>query len=171
MWVGSCFRGDSDNDVMWVQHGVYHQALGIITGTCQEYMNFAHRILDDRWEEWDFITRFDHRTLQNAHDTIAAAWRFRCLDAAKQMELSFDKEPGGEPDFVSHWLNWLQGEVKSWKNSPYLVRLVVKILRNQNEPAGYRAEADLNWELVLRYGDVPWEQSRIDAAQAAVKAD
>ena len=64
MIVGSCFRGDDDKDVMWLQHEVYHAALGIITGTCQEYMNFAHRILDDRWEEWDFITRFDHRTLQ-----------------------------------------------------------------------------------------------------------
>ena len=36
-------------------------------------------------------------------------------------------------------------------------------------PAGYRAEADLNREIIARYGDVPWEQSRMDAADAALE--
>ena len=159
MWVGSCFRGDSDKVVMWMQHDVYHEALHIISGTSQEYTNFAHRILDDRWDEWEFIDRFDHRTLQDAHDTIAAAWRFRCLPSVRQMGFPIDGDHEGDPNFVGHWLNWLQEEVRSWKNSPYLIRLVMRILRNQNKSEGYRAEADLKMALIARYEDVPWKQS------------
>ena len=169
MIVGSCFRGDSDEEVMLLQHDVYYQALGIISGTCQEHTNLAHRILDDRWDEWEFVNRYDHRTLQRAHDTIAAAWRFRCLPSVRQIKLPTDHEHEEVPDFVGHWLDWLQAEVQSWKDTPYKIRLVIKILRNQNKPAGYRAEADLNWELIVRYDDVPWDQSRMDAADTALK--
>ena len=164
MIVGSYFRGDSDKVVMWLQHDVYGEALRIISSICQEYTNFAHRILDDDWYERDLSDGFDHRILQDAHDTIAAAWRFRCLPSVRQMELPIDGDHEGTPNFVGHWLNWLQEEVRSWKDSPYLIRLVTRILRNQNKPEGYSAEADLKQELLAHYDDVPWEQSSIDAA-------
>ena len=153
---------------MSIQDDVYHEALGIISDTCQEYTNLAHRILD-RWDEWEFIERFDHRTLQIAHDTIAAAWRFLCLPSLRQMEFSFDCEHAGSPDFAGHWLSWLQGEVRSWKGSPYLIHLTTKILRNQNTQAGYAAESDLARELVARYSEVPWEGRRKDIADAAIE--
>ena len=79
MIVGRCFHGDDGNDVMWLQHDVYNEALGIISGICQEYTNLAHRILDADPPRLETITSYDHRTLQRAHDTIAAAWRYRCL--------------------------------------------------------------------------------------------
>ena len=60
-----------------------------------------------------------------------------------------------EPDFARHWLDWLLEEVRSWKDSPHLVRLVMQILTNQNQPVGYRAETALRYGLIDRYSDVP----------------
>ena len=168
MWVGSRFLGNDDKDVMWLQHDVYGQALGIIAETCQDYARSAQRILFDNADDSEFIHRFDHRTLQDAHDTIAAAWRYRCLLEVRQMPLPMDDDWTGSPDFKGHWLNWLLEEVRSWKHSPFLVRCVVKILKNQNQPKGYKAEADLKWELMIRYGDVPWEPELLSAAEGAL---
>lgn len=166
MIVASRFQGDDDVDVMMIQHDVYGKALGIISGTCQEYTNLAHRILDDDPPKWDFISRYDHRTLQRAHDTIAAVWRFRGLPSIRQMEFPLDREHGPLPDFAGHWLIWLEEEVSTWKYRSRLIRLVVTILQNQNVPVGYRAEADLNLELLHYYGDVPWYQRVIDVAHS-----
>ena len=155
---------------MRIQQDVFSEALGIITGTCLEVTNFAHRILD-RWEGWESVERFDHRTLQMAHDKIAAAWRFQCLPSLRQMELTHVQESKDKPDFAKHWLDWLREEIQSWKHNPYLIRLVVEILKNQNQPVGYRAEANLNWELIDRYLDVPWEQWIRDATSADLHYD
>ena len=59
-------------------------------------------------------------------------------------------------DHMRHWLDWLNEEVQSWKHDLYLVRYVMKILTNQNQPEGYKAESELAWALVSRFGDVPW---------------
>ena len=163
MIVASFFRGDDDTDVMWLQHDVYGEALGIITSICQEYTHLAHQILDD-WDDWEFVARFDHRTLQYAHDIIAATWRFRCLSQIRQIALPVDRKAIELPNFQRHWLNWLDVEVRSWMHDPYLIRLVVKILRNQNNPTGYQAEHDLNLSLAQRYDDVPWSRPSLAIA-------
>ena len=193
MIVGPRFDGDGyiDTYVMWRQHDVYYQALGIIANTCQEYVQLAHSLIGDPSKGWEFINSFDHRTLQGSHDILAAVWRFRYEGEVRQMKLpgfrmcqyypcpwlmeggklDLDRLWGGwncpisdcmwlkeevEPDFVGHWLRWLEKEVRSWKHSPYLIRLVIQILQNQNKPLGYRAEDALHCDLVVRYSDVPW---------------
>ena len=155
---------------MWLQHDVYDKALGIITGTCLETTNFAHRILD-YWEGWESIVSFDHRTLQLAHDKIAAAWRFRRLPILRQTEFTDTIELKVNPDFVADWLEWLHEEVQSWKHYPYLIRYVIQILKNQNQPEGYRAEDNLNLALLDRYDDVPWRQEIRDAAEATLRSE
>ena len=171
MIVAGRFHEDDDVDVMWIQHDVYNEALGIISGICQEYTNLAHRILDDDLPKWEIINSYDHRSMQRAHDTIAAAWRLRCLPSLRQMEFPLDGEPGEWPDFAGHWLKWLEEEVSSWKHHTPLIRLVVKIVQNQSVPVGYRAEDDLNVELLLHYEDVPWYQSVVDAVYSIRQAE
>ena len=194
MIVGSLFNGDgSINDsVMWRQHVVYGQALGIIAGTCQEYMELAYYLMEDSDEYWERIYSFDHRTLQHAHDILAAVWHFRYEIKLRQMELPGCRPckeyycpsrtegktiylyglrngekcpvPGcislqykEEPDFAVHWLNWLRNEVKSWERYPSLIRLVARILKNQNQPAGYEAEKALETALMYDYyAGIPW---------------
>ena len=194
MIVGSRFEGDGhiDTYVMWRQHDVYHRALGIITNTCQEYVQLAHSLIGDPSRGWEFINSYDHRTLQHSHDILAAVWRFRYDSVVRQLEhpvfrkcryyacpwrtdegeVNLDRlwrtlqcpNPGctwltkeEEPDFAGHWLKWLQNEVRAWKFSPHLIRLVIQILTNQNQPAGYRSEAALSCDLIARYSDVPWK--------------
>ena len=94
MIVGSCFYGDGSINtyVMWRQHDVYHQALGIITGICQEYMELTYRLIDDPTVSWEPIDYVDHRTIQHAHDILTVVWRFRYEKKLRQMEL-----PGCSP--------------------------------------------------------------------------
>ena len=191
--VGSRFRGDGNVDsyVMWRQHDVYHEALGIIAGICQEYIRWAYRLIGNAEKSGKFIDSFDHRTLQASHDVLAAVWRYRYEYKVRQMEL-----PGfrpcrdyrcplsangedvdldrvwtagqcrktdclwltgeGSPDVAGHWLDWLRNEVRSWQDYPHLIRLVMEILTNQNNPVGYRAEDALRYDLLVQYEDVPW---------------
>ncbi len=175
MIVGIYFNGDDDNQVKWLQHDVYGAALHIIVRTCWEHVKYANMVLYDDWgNRWDPVYEFDHRTLQVAHDLMAAAWRSRYAFAIRQHPLPIDGIRNNEiPDFVGHWLAWLRNEVESWNDgvcprdySASLIRFVSQILKNQNRPAGYRAEKKLAWELVNRYSDVPWERRWADAIES-----
>lgn len=172
MIVGRYFDGDGDRDlhVQWLQHDVYSEALGIISSTCQEYMRSAHALLDD-WEGWEFIERFDHRTLQHAHDLLAAVWRFRYEMKLRQFDSPSERPTGDKPDFVGHWLSWLREEVESWIHDPGRIRLVVTILRNQNQPVGYKAETALHWDIMTVCSDVHWKRSVVHATKSALKVE
>lgn len=215
MIVGRRFDGDGHTDkwVMRQQRDVYGLALHIITDTCQEYAQLAHKLIGDPSEDYWFIYEYDHRTLQHSHDILAAVWRYRHENVVRQMQLpafrtclvrdsvlppfgfpyerptewvrrqdncpqppsqrDMDRDSlwgpweclfprcswltkPGEPDFIGHWLRWLQKEVQSWDHSPHLVRHVLQILQNQNQQEGYQAEAALSSDLIDRFDDVPW---------------
>ena len=140
-------------------------------------MRTAHALLEN-WEGWEFIERFDHRTLQIAHDLLAAVWRFRYEMKLRQFELPFEEQKplfeqprGDEPAFMGHWLTWLQEEVDSWIHDPERVRLVVTILRNQNQPVGYKAETALHWDIMMGFSDVPWKRSLVQATKSTLKSE
>lgn len=187
MIVASLFDGDGciDSHVMWKQHDVYYDALDIISRTCQEYAQFANRMARDVSELWEHVEKFDHRTLQLAHDILAAAWRFEHEIEVRQMKLPGCGPCEGyfcqsetyvgmwtpiscpqrqcawlrfkeEPDVAVHWLSWLREEVRSWKHRPAMICCVMEILANQNTPLGYQVERALCWNLILHYGEVPW---------------
>ena len=140
------------------------------------------------------ISGYDHRTLEDAHDILAAVWRFRCLARVQQLEFPFysffypgntakqdlisrwrwekeladwEKRLVSEPDYAGRWLSWLGEEVESWKHeNSSLIHLILAILTNQNQPAGFEAEASLLEYLIARYDDVPWKKSLIDAVES-----
>ena len=140
MWVFTCFDGDYDEEVAWKQHDVYRDALGIIVQTCNLFALRARALLDDTdHPDWGTVGTFDHRTLQRAHDLLAAVWRFRY--DARQFELSVDprhpcwvrplvdrEAPVKSHDLLAEvparWLGWLREEVDGWLHSPHLVRSV-----------------------------------------------
>ncbi len=161
MLVVPLFEGDAEVDsyVMWVQHDVYHSALWTVANTCQKYERYARRILgiDDFVEH---VREFDHRALQDAHDILAAVWRYRWELKVRQFSLHFEGgEHIDEPCFSRHWLSWLRDEVRTWLERPYLIREVIKILHNINSAEGYKSEAQLCWDLLQDYDDVPWTNS------------
>ena len=106
---------------------------------------FALRALLDDTDhpDWGTVETFDHRTLQRAHDLLAAVWRFR--HDARQFELSLDvchprwsrplvdREAPVKPhdllaEVPGRWLDWLREEVDGWLHSPHLVRSVQRPL-------------------------------------------
>lgn len=158
MIVGTFFDGDDDTKIAWKQHDVYGEALGAIIGTSNRLALFAKSLLDDKSHaNWGTIETCDHRTLQGAHDLLAAAWRFR--HDFRQSELPLERQP--EP-LVPHtpenlWLWWLRDEIEEWVWQPELVQRVQLILANQNKPVGYAAESRLCLALLDRFQDVPWD--------------
>ena len=182
MLVFPWFDGDDDDEVAWKQHDVYRDALGIIVRKCNQFALRTRGLLDDTAHpDWGAVERFDHRTLQTAHDLVAAVWRFR--HDARQFELLVDvpRPRLGRPlvdlespatprdpldEVPGRWLDWLRGEVDDWLHSSHLVRSVQLVLANQNEPAGYVAESQLELDLLDRFEDVPWKPELRAVAEA-----
>ena len=152
MIVAPIFDGDEAMDTAVRQHDVYGEALAIIVTTCNQHARFARSLLDDRHHpEWGTVDRFDHRTLQAAHDLLAAAWRFE----TQQLELRFN--PKGPFETIERmWFDWLRNEVAGWIDAPRMARCVQLILTHQNQPVGYAAEAQLSLDILDRFPDVPW---------------
>lgn len=187
MIVGAYFDGDDDAEVAWKQHDVYGHALGIIVRTCNLFALRARALLDDSdHPDWGIVEEFDLRTLQVAHDLLAAAWRFR--HDSRQFELFVEVPRGlwacllidsGSPvrlhdplaEVPRRWLGWLREEVEGWLDLPYLVRSVQLILANQNEPVGYLAESQLSVDLLCRFEDVPWKPDWRAALEADLAKD
>ena len=184
--------GDYVDQVQWSQHRVYDDALKIIVRNCEGQAKLAQMVLYDDWgERWEWIELQDHRTLQVAHDMLAAAWRYRHAFETKLFPLPFDGRQfplpfeewwdGDGPNFAGRWLAWLDNETKSWREGRFwftdsddrnarLIRLVVRILENQNNPVGYRAESNLAWEILNRFKDVPWRRSWANAVKSDYEA-
>ena len=166
MWVVPRFDGDVDMELAKKQHDVYGQALGIIVRQCNLYAEFARRVLDDAdHPEWGTVESFDHRTLQEAHDLLAAVWRFR--NDIRQTGMPF--VDGHSLDEVQElWLDWLRNEIDRWFEYPERVRWVQLILTNQNKPSGYVAEAQLALNIINGFSDVPWGQRLLEIHEAAL---
>ena len=146
------------------QNDVYGQALWIIVRQCNLYAEFARRVLDDAdHSEWGTVESFDHRTLQGAHDLLAAVWR--CRNDFRQSELPFVNKNSLD-EVQELWLDWLRNEIASWFDYPERVRWVQLILTNQNKPPGYVAEAQLALNIINWFWGVPWNQGLSEAHEA-----
>ena len=166
MWVTPLFDDDVDMEVASQQHTVYADALWIIVSQCNQYTEFARRLLYDAdLPEWVAVDRFDHRTLQHAHDLLAAVWRFR--NNLRQLGLPFVPK-GSVDDVPTLWLAWLRREVAAWIDYPDRLRLVRVILANQNTPLGYVAESQLALNIMDGFPNVPWDLKWREAAEAAL---
>lgn len=165
------FLGEDDTAIAWKQHDVYREALRVIVRGCNKLTRFAKALLDDTSHpKWGEVGSYDHRTLQSAHDLLAAAWRFRT--DMRQLELGLERalEPLKPRTPEEVWLIWLNREVQTWVDAPELVRDVQLILNHQNEPKGDIAEARLCLALLGRFSDVPWKPDYKEAHQTDLEA-
>ena len=159
-------KGDGDMEVAGKQHDVYHQALGIIVSKCNRYTEFARSLLDDAdHSEWGTVDGFDHRTLQHAHDLLAAVWRLR--NDFREAALPF-VEKNSLDEVQTLWLDWLRHEIAGWIDYPHRVCFVQLILTNQNELPGHIAEAQLSLDIINWFTDVPWDQEWREAYEATI---
>ena len=154
MIVGSFFHGDDDKVLARTQHDIYGDACGILISSCNRFTRFSKAVLNDTGHvDWGQIESFDHRTLQHAHDLLAAVWR--CENPSQQQKLRLlNTHKESSPKLL--WIDWLRKELSAWIDHPHLVRSVQLILANQNKPIGYAAEFRLCTDIVDRFHSVPW---------------
>jgi hypothetical protein len=160
MIVTSMFEGDDDTHLMWLQHDVYGAALDNIVSRVKDYNDFAEAYLNVR--RGDFPRSYDYRNLQQAHDVLAACYRFR--HPAQQFELPFEGTvPRGELDMcvVKTWLNWLKDECISWFVEPRLISHIRDLIVEADVEFLKYWEEDLHFRLVERFRDVPWSASQM----------
>jgi hypothetical protein len=154
MLVTRKFDGDNDEALKWQQHDCYGEASGIIAGGCLRHYESALRVTGQYTtgiaKQLEALRQsFDHRTLQDAHDFLAAWWRWR----------HHRHEPylaGMEPATVQGWLMWLRHEAGGWPaHAPDVVLQVAWVLLHQNTDKGYLAEDGLQSALRLHYNGMP----------------
>jgi len=106
-----------------------------------------------RWPDDDSI---DHRTMQDVHDLLAAAWRFEASPA----QFALGETRAAPVDRMDEWLRWLRTTVEAWSSKPERVRTVMLIITNQNTQVGYVAEDQLRNYLAAEYEHIPWDTPR-----------
>lgn len=167
MWVADYFHGDNDPStrISWIQNEVYKDALRIIVDGSLGHIRAAHSLVgSEHPDNLNRFGKFDHRTLQLAHDVIAAAWRYHCL--ITEMPLFFHTDRTTR--IANKWLTWLQTEVNVWFDQPNIVRNLIIVLANQNVENGYRAEDLLTKALVQRFWIVPWQDFLLELADKSL---
>jgi hypothetical protein len=152
MIIAGKFENDKWLELQWAQHDVYHDALGVLVRENKrnyESAVFLTNVQDDSIYD-SLVTlgnRIDHRTMQNAHDHLAAVWRSRSRFTQPDLFLRDSVE-----DLAQGWLKWLQQEVSLWpRDFPHLVRMVCLVIVQQNVKSGYDAEDALQKELERIY--------------------
>ena len=158
MIVGTYFEGDNNYELKIKQHDIYYRAIGLMITSCNNIVDYAP--LPDYLfpcEHWGKIDRCDHRTIQFAHDLLAAAYRYKVIVSSQDLASGKIAEP------ASHWITWFCIEVESWWKAPALVENFLAIMTHQNEPYGYLAETRLCLGILDRFPDVPWKSDLKDA--------
>jgi hypothetical protein len=169
MIVGDRFEGDNNDVLKWVQHDLYWTLLPML------FLYMKNRYLwatsytgvdTDLSKKIIEIDRFDHRVLQDAHDKIAAFFRYEFPDKLSQMVI-----PGTIPDckelnleetlkecYRREWTKYWYKEIRKLSNEPIIARAIITAVSYQNTDEGYEAE-DLLLELLHdRYGKT-WDMS------------
>lgn len=156
MIVGSRFDGDHNDVLMWAQHDVYDAIMAHMFLAALEYYD-AH--IEHAWtgpehvyaarRRWEQQTGLDHRCLQEAHDLVAAFFRYafasRCV---------VDGLPPGL-DAKEHWkVLWSQyypTECRRLAQNRAIADAILGAIAYQNTDGGYAAEDALAGLLKREY--------------------
>lgn len=158
MWVGREFSEDDNETLKIIQHDVYStspiasKCIDVFVRSCETISQFD--ILYDKMRE---LKSFDHRTLQEAHDHIAAYFRFSC----KELHLPLIKDEEKYTHMLRQkWQGFYDRETSEIANVPCINQSVILILAHQNKDIGMYAETVLSYHLNGRYGKAFQEQCK-----------
>lgn len=157
------FRGDLQHDLRDAMHDARPDTLAQWAGWAADHYLAAARLLDVRddpvADSLEVFRHFDLRSLQVAHDHMAAHWRFRFLP-----DLLKAPVPGQpSPDTGGHFRASIAGclyAFRLWlkrmvdfdaKRDPVVIRRLCLVLVQQNTLQGHLAEIDLHEALRTRY--------------------
>lgn len=156
MIIGESYISDNNKALKVAQHETYsHNVVAIFEMARSEFVR-ADAILNAQLliaETAESINKFDHRVLQDAHDIMAASYRYRC-DGGVQPRLW----PEGEErsSYGPRWNRWFTLELEKMIKHPSFVRAVVEAVVFSNTELGYMAEHRVCQFLVAYYEMESW---------------
>ena len=152
MIVASEFPGDDNETLKRVQHALYGQMLiCLFLSPCDGYLA-ACRLTGSDTEIGTRVramTGFDHRTLQSAHDQIAAWYRFS-VDDGGQLRLG-ESALAFEARLSAEWRDFFRREIEALAESDEFTRDILAAAVFANSDRGLAAEAGVREFLKERY--------------------
>lgn len=158
MIVTSVYRNDDNALLMSVQHDDYMRSVGSIFRAATNALVRADDLLGTELlivEKARAVTTFDHRTLQGAHDILAAAYRYRHDDGGQMM--LFEEASAKAARYCVHWRAWLGEQLHDLVEYPQFVRSVVESVVFANSVMGALAEMRTCGLLHSHYSTGDWE--------------
>ncbi|MBN9658798.1 MAG: hypothetical protein J0H49_11515 [Acidobacteria bacterium] len=153
MMVNPEFPGDNNHVVMDIQHSMYNEiVVRLFTGPRDRYLAAATllRVEDELSQALRDMNGFDHRTLQLAHDRMAAWFRFAHDDGGQlqlgESELDYSKR------MEALWRDFACSEVTSLARDDEFTRAICTAAAFGNRSRGVAAERWIGQFLSDRYG-------------------
>ncbi len=152
MIIGARFPGDENKTLMQVQHDVYMFTVGkLYDEALNRYLQAARPV----GVETELTKRlrkrkgFDHRVLQDAHDHIAAYYRFRGCPV-EYLILLQGSDPGLDA-IKCHWQEYFAQQCWEIAQNDLAVIEILTAVAYENTEKGYEAEERLMAILKERY--------------------
>ena len=148
MIIGTCFKGDDNEELKLYQHACYYDFL-------RHWINIAgkFRLQYGRLPEWVEITQewekfrecghHDHRCIQAHHDLIAE--RFRTIQKNPDQFFWIVHGKNG-------WFGFFNNEIAKFMKVPVMLRLFMAAVACANTKTGYDAEDALLDKMREKYG-------------------
>lgn len=142
MILASCYSGDDNNVLKDAQFSEYPKNVHNIFLVAKSIYLYSCDVLDMKTEVSTILeakSTFDHRVLQDAHDTMAAYYRFS-YDDGGQLDL-IDPVLTKEEQYQLNWNLWFDNELKRIMGiNSQLVCCVIEAIAFENSERGYNAE-------------------------------
>ncbi len=137
MIIGTCFEGDNNEPLKEWQHDWYNDCLmdmlSIAADTIEEHRD--NQRLTNLVKLWDdnnlYDEPFDHRIMQECHDTVAISFRFCERHEIIETEKIYTK---------IYWREFFRKIVTATMQEEYALRSFVEALVYANTEDGYEAE-------------------------------
>ena len=156
MIIGEAYISDNNKALKMAQHETYsHNIVAIFEMARSEFVR-ADAILNAQLliaETAESINKFDHRVLQDAHDIMAASYRYRCDDGVQPR---LWPEGGERSSYGPRWNRWFTLELEKMIKHPSFVRAVVEAVVFSNTELGYMAEHRMCQLLVAYFEMERW---------------
>ena len=157
MIISSVYENDCNQLLKDVQHGEYGRSVGNIFNAARSAFLQADAILGTKLliaEKAREVQAFDHRVLQDAHDILAAAFRYRHDDGG-QLALG-ESSDAQRLRYLIEWTQWLEEQLHELVMYRQFARSVVECVIFSNGEAGYIAENRLCDLLLIHLSAGDW---------------
>ena len=159
----SRFEGDNDQNLMLIQHDCYWSS------TLSLMLQIIEKNLSQlRSTHPNLPSSIDHRTIQDAHDLLAAAFRYNFKNSSGYKKHSEDTFFGlahhsvrqkTQNEIISEWHCWL-AEALEGENE--IISEFQTVWLNQNVATGYEAEDNLRGLIIQKFSHIKWCHSDLE---------